>query len=301
MPARTIWTLHTAGQLVFGRNAVGRLGELAGRLTELSTLDDSCNARAGVALSQVEVLLFKPRPNDVFHFLAIQRLVGEKIVDDRRKCSPVILSIKQSVELYGSLFEVRQAFVFGGNQNRRGFARRFPIRGPLGNLPWMVGVACVDHFGHGSSQRNVNRLFAKLAVTELVERPFHLDVGVALGTIVPIRLDRHRANAGSNINRHEGMAGFVVRGDLRHVRNKLSRQTHVRQFPGKSAFCTTPDSQRNTGQARTRIESPVVVQKAEDQGKPFKRRPRRWKTSGSWRYTLETGATNDAGTRRIKW
>src|SRR5262245_54219233 len=31
-PVRTVWTFHSAGQLVFGRNAVSQLGDLAGRL-----------------------------------------------------------------------------------------------------------------------------------------------------------------------------------------------------------------------------------------------------------------------------
>ena len=53
-------------------------------------------------------------------------------------------------------------------------------------------------------------------VGQLVERLFDLDVGKSLGAIIPIRLDRHGTNSGSDVNRHERMAGLVISGDFRH-------------------------------------------------------------------------------------
>jgi alcohol dehydrogenase class IV len=48
---RETWTFHTAGQLLFGRNAVRQLGEIAGRLGARRVLlvTDQILVRAGVA------------------------------------------------------------------------------------------------------------------------------------------------------------------------------------------------------------------------------------------------------------
>ncbi len=48
---RTVWTFHSAGQLVFGRDAVKQLGEIAGRLgaRRVLVVTDSVLVRAGLA------------------------------------------------------------------------------------------------------------------------------------------------------------------------------------------------------------------------------------------------------------
>ena len=48
---RTTWTLHTAGQLLFGRHAARQLGEVAGRLgaKRILVVTDSILVKASVA------------------------------------------------------------------------------------------------------------------------------------------------------------------------------------------------------------------------------------------------------------
>src|SRR5262245_35027366 len=48
---RTVWTFHSAGQLVFGREAVRQLGEIAGRLGLMRVLvvTDPILTKAGLA------------------------------------------------------------------------------------------------------------------------------------------------------------------------------------------------------------------------------------------------------------
>jgi hypothetical protein len=82
----------------------------------------------------------------------------------------------------------------------------------------------VNHLGHRASQCHENRLLVQFSARKLVEWPLHLDVSVALGTVVPVWLDHHAADAGTDVDRHEGMAGFVVCGDFRH--GVLSGQVH---------------------------------------------------------------------------
>lgn len=74
-----------------------------------------------------------------------------------------------------------------------------------------------------SASGDQNGLLLKLSVGELVERPFDLDVGKSLGAVIPIRLDRHGTNAGSDVNRHERMAGLVIRGDIGHLLRRRDR------------------------------------------------------------------------------
>ena len=93
----------------------------------------------------------------------------------------------------------------------------FPVCCPLGDESRVVRLAAVDHFGNGSGQRHSNQLLVELAIAELLERPFDLDIGVASGTVVPIRFDRYGTNSSSNEYCHERMAGFVVSVDFRHV------------------------------------------------------------------------------------
>ncbi len=80
-------------------------------------------------------------PHDVFHILAFQRLVCEKVVDDRRQGRPVIVPVKQSIELRGRLLQEGQPFSLGGNQRGCGFPGGSPVRSPLGNEAGMVRSA----------------------------------------------------------------------------------------------------------------------------------------------------------------
>ena len=56
----------------------------------------------------------------------------------------------------------------------------------------------------------------ELSVGELIERPFDLDVGKSLGAVIPIRLDRHGTNSGSDADGHERMARIMIHGNFRH-------------------------------------------------------------------------------------
>jgi len=67
------------------------------------------------------VPLPKPLPHDVFYVLAFQPVVSQEVVDDCCQCGPVILPVKQLIELRGSLLQIGEAFSFRWNQRCRVF------------------------------------------------------------------------------------------------------------------------------------------------------------------------------------
>ena len=78
----------------------------------------------------------------------------------------------------------------------------------------MVWIAAVNHFSNWASECDQDRLFVKLAWGELVKRPFDLNVGVAIRTVVTIWFDRNNSHMSADVDRHESVAGFVVSRDF---------------------------------------------------------------------------------------
>lgn len=74
----------------------------------------------------------------------------------------------------------------------------------------MIGLAAVNHLGHGAGECHKYRILLQLAIAEFSKRPLNLNVGVSLGAIVPNGLDRNASNPGTDIDGHKGVARFMV-------------------------------------------------------------------------------------------
>jgi hypothetical protein len=159
----------------------------------------------------------QPLLHDFFHGIAFECFVREKFVDDRRERGPMIVAIEETVEFDGRLLQVCQAFPFLRKKSRGCFPGLMPIRGPLRDETRMVRFTAMNHFGDRTSEGDQDGLLQKLAVGVSMERPLHADLRVPFRAVVSIGVDRDRADAGADVDRHERMTGLMIGRDLAQI------------------------------------------------------------------------------------